>query len=121
MEMIDFEDFENEFPNDDHKMAETLSPDVFPVDELTLSMLESSLDAHFDGVDENGDPTVSDGRATLSRFLGFMSGYNPELLTPVDGRDDWMEYPEPQFTEKDVIRSLIAEIRKLRGESDTIR
>lgn len=89
--------------------------DVFPVDELTLSMLEASLDTVFDTVDENGDPYVSDGRYTLQSFLRFASGYSPELLVQVDEIGEIFEYPDSQFTEKDVIRSLIHEVRSLRS------
>lgn len=91
----------------------------FPVDEVTLSLMEASLDVAYDDVDDEGGPIVSDGRYTFHKFLEFMSGYNPELLIPLE-ETGWFEYPDPQYTYKDVIRSLIDEVRRLRNTSGTI-
>jgi len=74
----------------------------FPLDDASLELLfDASLRS------KNDDGTY-DG-FTLSRLLDFLSGYNPG--TGVwDGEDDVWE----SYSERDVIRALIHEVRRLR-------
>lgn len=113
---------------------ETLPP--FPVDDATLIAVEHALGYSLT-IDDDGNP-VSSGAAdySLSDLCDFMAGCvgddpNEILIDP--GRDesdlpewergrDWssakiVEDTRIHYSEHDVIRSLIAEVRRLREEA----
>ena len=71
----------------------------FPLDDVTLVLLTEAVQTSADDADG----------FTLSRLLDFLSGYNP--TTGVwDGEDDVWE----SYSERDVVRALIHEVRRLR-------
>ena len=72
----------------------------FPLDDLTLDLLAEAIQT-----------TPDDGTDgfTLPCLLDFLSGYDPTKGT-WDGADDVWE----SYSDKDVIRALIHEIRRLR-------
>lgn len=79
----------------------------FPVDDETLALIDQAL-----------DPTVT-GRSSLGELLDILSGYDPSKLVPLldeDGREvpDASEYPDPLYHSHDVIRALVAEVRRYR-------
>lgn len=78
----------------------------FPVDDITLAHLEHALDT---SLDENFEPVG--GEFTLLRLLEFLSGYDETMN--VNNEDVW-EIPITMYSKDDVIRALIAEIRRLR-------
>lgn len=85
----------------------------FPVDDFTLDQLEHALNTC---IGDDGEPVG--GEFTLSRFLEFMSGYDPERKTLLGYTDDGIpiyEHWDAQYTERCVIRALINEVRKLRN------
>lgn len=84
-----------------------------PVDDNALNLLESALDYHFNGEDENGDP-IGVGEFSLYQLLEFWSGYDEALLEPEDFGGS-VYRGGPVLGTKDVIQALIAEIRRLRG------
>lgn len=84
------------------------------------------LNAHNSGVDGPAAMPFSDeepapcrligGESTLPQFLDFMSGYDPDRSTmvgEVEGEPIY-EYWDQHYSEHDVIRALIAEIRRQR-------
>lgn len=75
----------------------------FPVDDTTLDAIDRAL---------------QDSDYTLSDLLNFLSGYNPDQLELLEGTG-WLDapiytYPEALYSEHDVIKALIAEVRRLR-------
>jgi hypothetical protein len=91
----------------------------FPVDPETLDLLSIAL-----------DPGPDAGRTSVSDFLdlmSFMGGSDPdavaEVLEEADPYDsgrhgaDIVMMRDPLYHEHDVIRALIAEVRRLRGET----
>lgn len=99
----------------------------FPVDDFTLDQLEHALNTCIDGpvaipFDEAEHPPreLVGGDFTLPQFLDFMSGYDPERATLVGEVEGVPIYEgwDPRYSEHDVIRALIAEVRRLReGET----
>jgi len=81
---------------------------TIPLDDTSLTLLEEALDAALDG-----DGAVVGAEFTLSRLLDFWSGYDPAKL--VQCGENVYEYPEPTLHYTDLIRALVAEIRRLRG------
>jgi len=88
----------------------------FPTDDFTLDQLKHALDTC------RGDGgLLVGGEFTLSQFLAFMSGHDPERATFVGygdlagiGNDiPIYESWDQQYSEHDVIRALIARIREL--------
>lgn len=80
----------------------------FPVDDETLALVDQAL-----------DPSVT-GRSSLGELLDLLSGYDPSKVVPLideDGRvvPDTFEYPEPIYHSHDVIRALVAEVRRYRA------
>jgi hypothetical protein len=70
---------------------------------------------------DDGERVHHGGDYTLAELLDFLSGYDPTLSVPLDtapgpfGDDvEWTEYPFPVYSEHDVIRALVAEVRRLR-------
>lgn len=99
----------------------------FPVDDVTLDALEHALGGAltFEGVENHEDgPRLVGADMSVSKLLDFLSGYDESKLGPLtldDGHDvdGWVEYPDPLYHRDDVIRALIAEVRRLREvESD---
>lgn len=99
----------------------------FPVDDFTLDQLEHALNTCVE-VRADGSHKPVGGEFTLSQFLGFMSGYDPERVTligytdTIPGTDIHHDHAIPiyeswdqHYTERCVIRALIAEVRRLRG------
>lgn len=97
-------------------MSTRLPP--FPLDDSMLGQIEHCLDH---GRADNDEPT-------LSRLLDFLSGYDPSKSVRV-GEGDPMglgvesaaiyEYPGPLYHRDDLIRALIAEVRRLRVGDET--
>lgn len=74
----------------------------FPTDDQALAALEVALTP--------GD----DKEFTLSQLLEVYSGYDPARSVQVE--PDVFVHPDPIYSRDDVIRSLLAEVRRLRGE-----
>jgi hypothetical protein len=92
-------------------MAETL-PD-FPVDDVMLDLLEHALGGLYEVDDDFGTRLVG-ADYSLPQLLDFLSGYDPEQVVPLGGGIE--EYVGgPLYTRDDIIRALIAEVRRLRG------
>ncbi len=90
----------------------------FPVDDITLGLVEHSLDAAFE-VDGDGTHCVVGADMNLMQLLDFLSGYDETKQQQVVNQydqplDDIFEYPGLIYHPNDVIRSLIAEVRLLR-------
>lgn len=97
----------------------------FPVDDLTLDALEHALGGAYD-VDEDGTHHLVGADYSLDQFLDFVAGIDPtdasavEVLDPGDPTESgWAGAPvyidnRPHYHPNDVIRSLIAEVRRLR-------
>lgn len=97
----------------------------FPVDDFTLDQLEHALNTCIDGPvtmpfsDESAPSRLVGGEFTLSKFLDFMSGEDPErstLVGEVEGVPIFEAW-DPRYSEHDVIRALITEVRHLRSRS----
>lgn len=100
----------------------------FPVDDFTLDQLEHALDTCLGDVREDGSHELVGGEFTLSKFLEFMSGYEPDRChligytdtipgtdIPTEGAIPIYEHWDQSYTERCVIRALVAEIRRLRA------
>lgn len=99
--------------------------DPFPTDDVTLSLLEHALDASY-AVDEDGQHVRVGADMTVNELLDFLSGYDPTLLEQaVNEYDqpipDWFDYPNPVYSIHDVLRALIAEVRRLRRKAEADR
>lgn len=83
----------------------------FPVDDETLILIDQALDG------------TATGRTSMTELLELLSGYDPTKVVPLVDEDgyevpDWTEYVGGFiYHEHDVIRSLMAEVRRLRGEA----
>lgn len=82
----------------------------FPVDETTLSMLEVAMESYFT-CDEDGNHELH-GEFQMDTLLEFLSG--PSNYTY---EDDLTIRLEPRYSEHDVIRALIDEVRSLREQA----
>lgn len=97
-------------------MSDTLP--VFPVDDVMLDQLEHALGGSYT-VDGNAVRLVG-AEYSLSQLLDFVSGYDPAMVEPCrdsDGREipDVFEYVGGSvYHPDDIIRALIAEVRRLR-------
>lgn len=101
----------------------------FPVDDFTLDQLEHALNTSIE-ITDAGERRCVGGEFTMPKFLEFMSGYDPERCTLVGYTDGIPGCPgsegfhgqaipiyegwDPHYSEHDVIRALIAEVRCLR-------
>ena len=90
----------------------------FPVDDITLDAIEHALGGSYT-VDEDGTHHLVGSDYTLSTLLDFLSGYDASKLELMDGENEWdaipvYSYPEALYHHTDVIRALIAEVRRLR-------
>ncbi|HZQ33706.1 MAG TPA: hypothetical protein VFB19_18490 [Mycobacterium sp.] len=96
----------------------TLPP--FPVDDFTLDQIEHALGGSLGFADGDPEPHLVGADFSLSALLDFLSGYDESRLvqavneydTPIP---DTFEYPDPIYHVNDVLRALIAEVRRLRG------
>jgi hypothetical protein len=91
---------------------------AFPTDDVTLDALEHALGGHLI-FDEPADgtelvPRLEGADYSLSQLLDFYSGYDPKLSVPTDHPDTYEYVGGPLYTERDVIRSLIVEVRNCR-------
>lgn len=105
----------------------------FPVDDFTLDQLQYAMNTCIE-VTEEGEwrPVRSPcadgegGEFTLSKFLDFMSGHDPDRATFTGYADfGFGELPvyeawDPKYTEESVIRALVAEVRRLRGHQQAV-
>lgn len=101
-------------------MPETLPP--FPVDDVALAALEHALDARLT-VDEDGNTRVVGADMSVGRLLDFLAGNDGSRVKPLLDEDGyevtgWVEDEAPSYTRDDVIRELIAEVRRLRTERE---
>ena len=94
----------------------------FPVDDFTLDQLEHALNTCVDSMtlpfqDSDEPRKLVGGEFTLSMFLDFMSGHDPQRATLVGYADDVPIYEgwDQRYSEHDVIRALVLEIRRLRA------
>lgn len=89
--------------------------DPFPVDDVTLQALEHALDTAW-GEDDAGKQVLVGGDMTVTHLLEFLSGPSPtERVEVVDAPVEIEIRTFPAYSEHDVIRALIAEIRRLQG------
>jgi hypothetical protein len=86
----------------------------FPVDDITLDLLEHALDARLTFT-EDGTLTHVGADMTVPQLLDFLSGYDPSLSEPTE-HPDIKVYPHPIYHEHDVLRALVAEVRRLRAD-----
>lgn len=99
----------------------------FPVDPLTLDMVEASLKYCLTIDEETGDPVpVDPDVVSLSDLCDFLSGTSTDPLGQVefDGEIDgikWYTDHRPHYSERDIIQALIDEVRKLRSEIEDLR
>lgn len=100
----------------------TLPP--FPVDDFTLDQLWHALNTSV-GFGDDGERRCVGGDFTLNQFLDFMSGHDPERQTLVGYSDGLLGEGDPggipiytawdqHYSREDVIRALLAEVRRLR-------
>lgn len=99
----------------------------FPVDDVTLAALEHAMGGAFT-VDEDGTHHLVGADYSVCQLLDFLAGIdrnNDTLLELLSEPDDYgspIYYdPRPHYHHSDVIRSLIAGVRRLRaqiGEQD---
>lgn len=80
----------------------------FPVDEETLALLDRAL-----------DPTAT-GVSSVGALLDLLSGYDPAKVRAMFDDDGCevpgiVEYPDAVYHTHDVLRALMAEVRRLRG------
>lgn len=94
----------------------------FPVDDVTLNLLEHALEARLT-IDDEGHHVVVGADMSVNRLLDFLSGYDEtkvEVLREGTDEGGWAgaeiaEYTGGQLYTRDcVIRALIAEVRRLR-------
>lgn len=93
-----------------------------PVDDAALDAIEHALDGCY-SVDEGGTHHLQGAEYTLDQLLQFWAGIDPNEEGVLVGYADLGVGPAPIYempgvylTERDVIRSLVAEVRRLRGE-----
>ncbi len=105
-------------------MTEQASLPAFPVDDVTLALVEHAMGARliFDGTEDG--PKVVGADMSMPALLDFLSGYDPAKVVPLvleDGHevDGWTEYVGgPIYGRDDIIAALIAEVRRLRPSDD---
>ena len=99
-----------------------------PVDDMALDAIEHALGGAY-RVDEDGTRHLVGAEYTLTSLLDLWAGIDPkEQGTLVDPGDPGglgitaaavYEMPGTYLTERDVIRALIAEVRRLRAATGT--
>jgi hypothetical protein len=94
---------------------------AFPVDDVTLNLLEHALQARL-SYDDEGAVVVEGAEMTVPALLDFLSGYDASKSVPVVDEDgytvpDITEYVGgPLYSRDDVIAALIHEVRRLRAD-----
>jgi hypothetical protein len=95
----------------------------FPLDDDVLDRLEEAIGTCYGAMRGDGTHELVGGEFTLSALLDFYSGYDESKLIDLGTAPDpmgfghdvqWTEYPDPVYTERDVMRALIREVRRLR-------
>lgn len=102
-------------------MTQQLPP--FPVDDVTLSNVEHAMDGALIR-DDSGELTVHGAEFGLPQLLDFLAGHDRDSGELLEGAE-MPGFPgvpvylsdSPTYHEHDVIRALIAEVRRLRGLS----
>lgn len=91
----------------------TLPP--FPVDDFTLDQVEHSLSGAYE-VTDDGEHRWVGSDFPLPRLLDFLSGYNEDRSVHIGyaGGTPIYEHLDPVYSERDLTRALIAEVRRLR-------
>lgn len=85
----------------------------FPVDDVTLDCLEHALNGAWH-VDADGNHRLVGADYSFTQLLDFLSGYDPAWL--IETEPGIVEYRGGAlYHSHDVIRALIAEVRRLRG------
>lgn len=96
----------------------------FPVHEMALEALMHGMAGAYDVDDEGNHVLVpmngEGGEFSFHDVLHFYAGYDPSLVVAMldeDGHEipDVVEYTGPSYHYHDVIRALIAEVRRLRA------
>lgn len=94
-----------------------MPPDLGPVplDDDALTAIEHALTATYTHDDE-GQPQITDADYNLPQLLDFWSGHDrvDDVLV-----DEWAgtkvyERTKPSYSERDLLRALVAEVRRLR-------
>lgn len=96
-------------------MAETDLPPS-PVDDATLDLLGAAIDPWAHGNPDAGRSSVGD----LLKLMSQLGGSDTEAVAELLGEDgeNVRVMRDPQYTERDVIIALIAEIRRIRVATD---
>ena len=99
----------------------TLPP--FPLTDDVLDRLTEALNTCYGEARDDGTHELVGGEFTLTRLLDFYSGYDPAKEIDLGYHPDplgmgglvqWTEYPDAVYSERDVMRALIDEVRWLR-------
>lgn len=87
-----------------------------PLDDAALDSIEHALNAVYT-VDDQGEHQIHGAEYNLSQLLDFWSGFDHAdgVLDSYIGDVPVYVHEKPTLTEKDVIRALVAEVRRLRG------
>lgn len=115
-------------------MTGSLLPPL-PLDDVTLDAIEHALDAYLTYEGENGEeldePRLAGAEYQLTGLLDFLAGAvgkdpNGYLLEPGDvripglaGAEVWMD-TRPTYSERDLIRALVAEVKRLRSRLEDV-
>ena len=86
-----------------------------PLDDTALDSIDHALNAVFT-VDDTGKHHIQGAEYSLSQLLDFWSGYDPAdgiLDSYIDGIPVYL-HEKPSYHEHDLIRALVAEVRRLR-------
>lgn len=87
-----------------------------PLDSTALSHIEHALDGSYVWSDEADGPTVVGADFTLHQLLQFWSGYSEDQSIPETSErgTPYHEYHGAMVSERDLIRALVTEVRRLR-------
>lgn len=87
---------------------------TFPIDDVTLSAIEHAMGGSFT-VDSDGTHRLVGADYSMSDLFNFLSGYDPDAVVMIS--EEVAEYVGgPIYNRDDIIRALIAEVRRLRAE-----
>lgn len=95
----------------------------FPLGDDVLDRLEEALNTCYGSVQDDGTHELVGGEYTLTTLLNFYSGYDKSREIDLGVGPDplglgtevqWTEYPDAVYSERDVMRALIQEVRRLR-------
>lgn len=106
-----------------------------PLDDDGLQRIEDAMAGAW-AFDDDGNRYLKGGDYTLTQLLDWYSGYDPSKLIPYDTDDTEVpkglvdsiqefipgvseakifKYPDPIYSEHDLIRALVKEVRRLRA------